>query len=116
MDKYADYLKKKHFPIKKGIFEKEYKEYKAKLSEEEFKARFYRIEGNEDNLDVPTYYRIIADNPTEHELTSFLLDELLTQQKITARKTNIIAGILIFWLVCSFISGIYIAVTLSKLF
>lgn len=114
MDQYCDYLKKKHFPITRGVFKREFSDYKVKLPEEEFNKRFFK-KYNDSNLDFPTYYEIIADNPTDQEFTIFLLDELLAQQKVTARKTSIITGIVIFWLICSIISGINIAVTLSDL-
>ena len=115
MDKYSDYLKKKHFPITRVISEKEFKEKKHELPEDEFNRR-YLIKGTSSYDSYEEYYEIIADNPTDQEFTIFLMDELLEQQRVTARKTSIIAGIVIFWLICSIASGIYIAVTLNNLF
>ena len=113
MGAYTEYLKKKHCPITKAITEKEYTEKKAQLPEDEFKLRYSRKSDTNGNL---AHYEIIADDPSEQELTLFLLSEILEKQEITARKTSIIAGIVIFGLVCGIVAAVYYAVTLGSIF
>lgn len=113
MQNCTTYLKQKHFPITRSILEEEYKKKRNELPEEEFNRRYMtRVEDFDYHT---TYHEIIADNPTEPEFTLFLLDRILEQQRATAKKTRIIAGILIFWLICNIITGIIMAVTLSNL-
>jgi hypothetical protein len=111
MQRYSDYLKKKYFPIKKQITQHDYEYNKKKtgLTEEEFKESFLKAE---DANGYTCYYELAADNPTESEQMLYLLDQLLEQQKITAKKTSTITGIVVFLLICSIISGIIIAIAL----
>ena len=133
MNKYTDYLKKKQFPIIKEISKEEFLMKKAEMSEDIFNEQFYQKESNDNML----FYEIVAGIPSDVEYTIYLLDDMLSQEKemlkqqkemlrqqkeilkyqsITAQKTKVIAGIVIFWLICSIVSGIYIAITLGNLF
>lgn len=115
MLKVFDVISKKHLPIKRNVSQEYYETKQKTLSEEEFN-KWFSMESNEGGFwadyNTIAYYESIDSFTDNTELSVFLLDRLLEQQKVSTKKLRTISGIMVFWLACNIIAIIILLVIL----
>jgi cell division protein FtsX len=97
MSRYIEYIAKKH-SYHVQIEEARYEEAAQKLPKEDFSRKFF-VQVDKNNR--PRFYEIIEAPTDAVELNTLLLDKIYEDQKTGLERIKVMAGIMLFYLLCN---------------
>lgn len=102
MDKFMDYLKKRHFPVSRDVSDEEISAIKNRISDEEFNQRFFQYKNGKG------YYEKLCEAPEDNELIYFLIDKLIKEQTEARKKISVIEFVIVAYFICSILAALLI--------